>query len=128
MRALKCDGYASVVSMGDYPTDPSQWEYGVALKYVNAILDSNIIETKCNACEMSGGVCGYAPPSNSFVCVCKGGANTTMDCNNNYVQDAGVFWDTASLPTGQIWSGLLASLIFCLLAREEIAGWALSSL
>lgn len=100
LHALKCDGYASVVSLGDYPTDPSQWVYGVALKYINGVLDNNIIETQCKACEMSGGVCGYAPPSNSFVCVCKNGYNTTMDCYNNYGDGQGVFLSTASLPTG----------------------------
>ncbi|XP_062148947.1 uncharacterized protein LOC133857668 [Alnus glutinosa] len=115
LRALDCGGYTSVVSMGEYPTDPSQWEYGVALKYVNGVLDNNIIETKCKACEMSGGVCGYAPPSDSFVCVCKNGLNASMDCYNSYVQDQGVFWGTASSPTGEIWFGLLGGLIFCLL-------------
>ncbi|XP_041005755.1 uncharacterized protein LOC121250645 [Juglans microcarpa x Juglans regia] len=115
LRKLKCEGYASVLSLGMYPTDPSQWQYGVALKYVNGVLDNNIIDTKCNACEMSGGVCGYAPPSNSFVCICKNGYNTSMDCNNNYGQgQLGIFWSTASLPTGEIWFGFLAGLIFCL--------------
>ena len=108
LRALKCDGYASVVSMGQYPTDPSQWEYGVALKYVNGVLDNNIIDTKCNACEMSGGVCGYAPlAGDSFICVCKGGYNTTMDCYSSYAQNQGVFWSAASSPTGNLQDPLL---------------------
>ncbi|KAK7860223.1 hypothetical protein CFP56_042212 [Quercus suber] len=112
---LKCDGYSSVVSLGDYPIDPSHWEYGVALKYINDILDNSIIDSKCNSCEMSDGICGYVPPSNSFVCVCKNGYNTTMDCysNNLYGQNEEQFWGTASFPTGNIWFGFLASLIFC---------------
>lgn len=99
---LKCDGYSSVVSLGDYPTDASHWEYGVALKYINDVLDNSVIGSKCNSCEMSDGICGYAPPSNSFVCVCKNGYNTTVDCYNNnlYGQTEEQFWSTASFPTG----------------------------
>ena len=101
LDALKCDGYSSVVSLGDFPIDPSRWVYGVALKYINEVLDSSIIDTKCNSCEMSGGVCGYVPTSNSFVCVCKNGYNTTMDCyGNNYGTEDELFWSTASFPTG----------------------------
>ncbi|KAM4118301.1 hypothetical protein ACB094_02G191500 [Castanea mollissima] len=65
---------------------------------------------------MSDGICGYAPPSNSFVCVCKNGYNTTVDCYNNklYGQIEDQFWSTASFTTGKIWFGFLAGLIFCL--------------
>lgn len=116
LRALNCDGYASVVSLGDYPTDPSKWIYGVAVKYINGVLDNNIIDTKCNACQMSGGICGYAPPGNSFACVCNNGYNTSMDCNYYGQLGDEVYWSTASLTTGKIWFGFLAGLIFCLVA------------
>ncbi|KAL0302215.1 UNVERIFIED_CONTAM: hypothetical protein Sangu_3112400 [Sesamum angustifolium] len=58
IRELKCGGYTSVVSLGDLPTDPGQWLYGVALKYTLGGLDSYNIAPSCRACEMSGGVCG----------------------------------------------------------------------
>lgn len=99
LRGLKCKGYTSVVSLRDYPTDPSQWDYGVALKYNHGGgLDGGIVETKCTSCEMSGGVCGYATSDNSFLCVCKNG-NTTSDCSSdNYsgVQEQGVIWSLES--------------------------------
>ncbi|KAL2246616.1 UNVERIFIED_CONTAM: hypothetical protein Sindi_2513900 [Sesamum indicum] len=79
IRELKCAGYTSVVSLGDLPTNPGQWLYGVALKYTLGGLDSYNIAPSCRACEMSGGVCGYSPPRNYFVCVCANG-NTTTDC------------------------------------------------
>ncbi|KAK9904498.1 hypothetical protein M0R45_000721 [Rubus argutus] len=119
LRGLKCKGYTSVVSLGDYPTDPSRWDYGVALQYNHGGgLDSGIVETKCTSCEMSGGVCGYATSDNSFLCVCKNGYyNTTSDCSsNNYsgVQEQGVIWSLESgsdLPAssaGKLWTGLIA--------------------
>ncbi|KAM7529296.1 hypothetical protein LguiB_032706 [Lonicera macranthoides] len=80
LSGLKCAGYTSVVSLGDVPTDPAQWTYGVALKYSLGGLDSYNIAPGCHACETSGGVCGYAPPRNFFVCVCKEGVNTSTDC------------------------------------------------
>ncbi|KAL0396555.1 UNVERIFIED_CONTAM: hypothetical protein Scaly_0103900 [Sesamum calycinum] len=58
IRELKCGGYTSVVSLGDLPTEPGQWLYGVALKYTLGGLDSYNIAPSCRACEMSGGVCG----------------------------------------------------------------------
>ena len=112
---LKCDGYSSVVSLGDYPTDPSHWEYGVALKYINDVLDNSVIDSKCNSCEMSDGICGYAPPSNSFVCVCKNGYNSTTDCYSNslYGQNEEQFWSTASFPTGSFFFFFFLNCHYC---------------
>ena len=106
LRELKCSGFASVVSLGDYATDPARWQYGVVLGYNSGVLESNVVETKCKSCEMSDGVCGYSTADddhkNSFLCVCKSGINTTTDCNNGFLQySQDVFWDsdTASLLT-----------------------------
>lgn len=82
LHELNCAGYASVVSLGNVPSDPMQWEYGMVLKYNLGGLDSYNTAPSCRACELSGGVCGYAPPHNSFVCVCQNGVNTTTDCYN----------------------------------------------
>ncbi|XP_019054535.1 PREDICTED: wall-associated receptor kinase-like 15 [Nelumbo nucifera] len=93
LHALKCATYASVVSLGDFPTDPSRWEYGVALTYSNQVaFDNNNYVTSCEACQNTDGVCGYAPPRNNFVCVCKNGVNTTTDCYNQLQ-----LWNSASL-------------------------------
>ncbi|KAJ8632585.1 hypothetical protein MRB53_025921 [Persea americana] len=80
LEGLKCAGYAPVVSLGEYPTDPSRWEYGVTLQFSDGGLDNYNFATACEACEKSKGACGYAPPSNYFVCVCKNGVNTSTDC------------------------------------------------
>ncbi|GLU20492.1 hypothetical protein SLE2022_366880 [Rubroshorea leprosula] len=94
LRQLKCAGYTSIASLQDYPTDPSKWH---------------------------GGVCGYAPPGNSFICACNGGFNSTTDCYNNQnqiIQDEdeypGVIWSSTSLPTWNVWLGLLAALFLYL--------------
>ncbi|KAL6225166.1 hypothetical protein ACLB2K_004017 [Fragaria x ananassa] len=127
LRGLKCKGYTSVVSLGDYPTDPNKWEYGVGLKYNHGGgLDGGIVETKCKSCEMSGGVCGYATSDNSFLCVCENGYyNTTSDCSsNNYsgVQQLGDIWNSESgsgLPASSAWKtlfGLLALADLIILA------------
>ena len=97
LRAMKCGAYASVVSLGDNPTDPTHWVYGVNLKFSYGALDSNYVTSKCNTCEYSGGICGYAPPGNGFVCVCKGGYNTSLDCSN-YNQNQDYLWDSTSSP------------------------------
>lgn len=78
---LGCAAYTSVVALGDVPTDAARWRYGVALKYTMGGLDGYNTAPSCHGCELSGGVCGYAPPRNSFVCVCDY-ANTTTDCNS----------------------------------------------
>lgn len=95
LHMLKCLGYASVASLEDYPTDPSRWEYGVVLNYRSGAFDDFDVDNKCNTCESSGGVCGYAPPGNSFTCLCSGGINTTTDCNG-YSQDLGFTWGSVS--------------------------------
>ncbi|PSS26570.1 Wall-associated receptor kinase-like [Actinidia chinensis var. chinensis] len=108
---LKCSGYASVVSLGDVATDPSGWQYGVEVKYTEGGLGSYDIAPECHACEMSGGVCGYAPPGNFFVCVCKSGYNTSTDCNN-YDPDQAFLLSSTYQSTWEVGLGLLASLIF----------------
>lgn len=117
LHGLECAGYTSVVSLGQIPTDPSQWEYGVALKYTNGAggVSNYNAATTCDACERSEGVCGYSPPGNSFVCVCKEGFNTSTDC---YSHNQGAFWSSSSLPmTRKYWLGLLAGfMIFCIAA------------
>ncbi|XP_059641571.1 uncharacterized protein LOC132283605 [Cornus florida] len=113
LNALKCSGFASIVSLGQVPTDPSQWEYGVALKYTLGGWDSYNSATSCHDCEMSDGVCGYAPPGNSFVCVCKDGFNTTTDCYN-YNRLQGIIFSSTSQSTWKIWLAILAGLILCI--------------
>ncbi|XP_034691670.1 uncharacterized protein LOC117918845 [Vitis riparia] len=107
LHALKCAAYASVVTLGDYPTDPTRWEYGVVFKYTQGKFDNYGMDTKCYACDSSGGVCGYAPPSNSFVCVCGNGFNTSSNCNG--YSFAGI-WSSGSRPTRKAWWGVLAWL------------------
>lgn len=101
------------MSLQDYPTDPNQWQYGVLLKYANGAFDIYDIDNKCNACEESGGVCGYAPPGNSFICACDIGYNTTTQCRNffNNDQEQEIFWSSASLQIWKKWFWILAGLI-----------------
>ncbi|KAF6148716.1 hypothetical protein GIB67_019324 [Kingdonia uniflora] len=82
LQALKCAGYTSVLSLGDLPMDPNRWEYGIALKYTQMGFDQYDVAIKCEACEKSDGICGYAPPQDDFVCVCSSGMNSSSDCYN----------------------------------------------
>ncbi|KAJ7945417.1 Wall-associated receptor kinase-like [Quillaja saponaria] len=82
LRALKCGAYTSAASLGEYPIDPVKWVYGVVLKYTYGTLDNNVVDSKCKGCEISGGVCGYNPSGNSFICVCGNGLNSSLDCFN----------------------------------------------
>lgn len=98
LEELQCAAYSSVAALGDVPTDPTRWQYGVALKYTLGGLDSYNLAPSCRGCELSGGVCGYEPPKNSFVCVC-GGGNASTDCNSynwNYMSSGlqlrGLLW------------------------------------
>ncbi|XP_054807732.1 wall-associated receptor kinase-like 20 [Prosopis cineraria] len=115
LRSLKCQAYSSVMSLGDNPTDPTRWEYGVAVKYSYGNLDNSVVSSKCNSCEMSGGICGYGLPGNSFVCVCKGGFNTSLDCSNRS-QNPDFIWgsDSAPFSTRGVWSWILAGVVCCL--------------
>ncbi|KAK1303535.1 hypothetical protein QJS10_CPB11g01934 [Acorus calamus] len=33
LQGLRCLGYVSVLSLGDFPTDANKWKYGITLKY-----------------------------------------------------------------------------------------------
>lgn len=107
---LKCAGYTSVVSLGDIPPDPVQWEYGVVLKYTLGGLDSYNIAPSCPSCELSGGVCGYTPPRNSFVCVCGNGVNTSTDCNS-FTLGQWLPVSSTFQVNWKLWLGILATLI-----------------
>ncbi|MQM18259.1 hypothetical protein Taro_051247 [Colocasia esculenta] len=80
LQGLRCAAYTSVMSYGDVATDPLRWRYGVVLKFGQTGFQQYGKAEVCAACERSGGVCGYAPPKNYFVCVCGSGVNTSVDC------------------------------------------------
>ncbi|KAL5822173.1 hypothetical protein ACOSQ3_024055 [Xanthoceras sorbifolium] len=121
LKELQCGGFTSVVSLMDYPTDPSRWECGVSLKYTHGAFDNYYIDNRCKACEDSGGVCGYSPPDDySFVCVCKNGVNTTTQCSNFMSdQDEGIFWSSASSLTWKSWLEILAGLLLFFIASTQ---------
>ncbi|EEF29511.1 uncharacterized protein LOC8281252 [Ricinus communis] len=110
LHMLKCSGYASIISLQDYPTDPTRWEYGVVLNYRSGAFDDFYMDTKCNTCESSGGVCGYAAPGYSFLCLCNSGINTTTDCNA-YSQDVVFPSSSVSTSSWKMWLGILAGLV-----------------
>lgn len=85
---LQCSSYSSIYNFGDDPTNPKRWKYGMALQYSYSLYN-NYFTTSCNDCEQSSGVCGYTGASNSFVCICKNGVNTTTNCyGQGYVWSA----------------------------------------
>lgn len=98
LRGFKCGAFASVLSLGDNPTDPTRWEYGVEVRYnYGSLEEGSGLSSKCNSCEISGGICGYGLPGNSFLCVCKGGYNTSLDCSNQ-AQNPDFIWGSDSNP------------------------------
>ncbi|XP_038903465.1 uncharacterized protein LOC120090047 [Benincasa hispida] len=115
LRELKCGGFSSIVSLGEYETNPMRWEYGVELKYGYGALENSVMESKCKGCEMSGGACGFTPPENLFVCVCERGFNTTTDCKSNDLTQE-FFWSSASSPVAVwFWSRWFLLLVAFLL-------------
>ncbi|KAJ8765725.1 hypothetical protein K2173_014847 [Erythroxylum novogranatense] len=110
LRALKCSGFASIVSLQDSPTDPSKWEFGVAVEYRNGAFDDFNLDNKCNTCENSGGACGFGP-TDSFLCLCNNGVNSTTDCNG-YTLEQGLAWSSSYLFSWNTWLGLLGVLVF----------------
>lgn len=98
-----------MVSLGEYPTDPSRWEYGVTLQFSDGGLDNYNFATACEACEKSKGACGYAPPSNYFVCVCKNGVNTSTDCYGQVD-----YWNSNGYSPKHFSLGMFPFLLWCL--------------
>ncbi|KAI3852951.1 hypothetical protein MKX03_014494 [Papaver bracteatum] len=125
INAFKCASYVSVVSLGDIPTDPNRWEYGLALKYNQVGLDhiNYNIEMICNACEKSDGVCGYSPPKNNFVCVCQNG-NSSSDCYNVNNQVSSFYWTSGGsshlLGHGSLHYYVLPAFLFLFLFLSEL--------
>ncbi|KAL4186557.1 hypothetical protein AMTRI_Chr09g14670 [Amborella trichopoda] len=114
LTLLGCKGYAAVAGFGDTPTDPARWSYGVALHYSYG-LGNGYLPAVCDACQRSGGACGYAGTSLrvSFVCVCKTGVNTTSDCYAQQGLWGGGFRRGASVlglvMTGSFWAAFMAA-------------------
>ncbi|KDP29700.1 hypothetical protein JCGZ_18635 [Jatropha curcas] len=111
LHLLKCLGYTSIAGFHDYPTDPTRWEYGVVLNYKSGAYDDFYIDNKCNTCEISGGICGYGPPGDSFLCLCNGGINTTTDCNGHSQDLWFNTWSSNSRPSWKIWLGIFSGLV-----------------
>ncbi|KAI4382038.1 hypothetical protein MLD38_008049 [Melastoma candidum] len=124
LKSLNCAGYTSVVSFRDYPTDPSLWEYGVELKYTRSAFDSYNIDTKCNPCETSGGICGYAVPTNTFLCICyERGYNSTSDCNTSN-ESEGAYWSSSASSSlhGKTAAGLISLSVWACIAAAFAEG------
>ncbi|XP_057970615.1 uncharacterized protein LOC131159602 [Malania oleifera] len=118
LRALKCAGYASVVSLGDDPTEPTRWEYGVALTYNMQVgFDNDNVAAQCGDCEKSGGACGYVPHGDSFACVCENGFNSSTDC---YGYSPDVIWSSDSRCIWKVWLGqYCVAILFSILTIIE---------
>lgn len=78
LKKLKCSSYSGFYGFGGQESNPENWQYGVALKYKFNVFDE--YPAVCGGCERSNGACGYNTQTNSFVCNCPGGINTTSDC------------------------------------------------
>ncbi|KAL4184520.1 hypothetical protein AMTRI_Chr10g225980 [Amborella trichopoda] len=79
LPGLQCSSYTSVYSYGGDEEDARKWRYGISLKYSvgqNDTYDSSA----CEECERSDGACGFGGPTQSFLCVCRNGINTTLNC------------------------------------------------
>lgn len=82
LQKLQCASYSGFYDFNDQQSDPEKWNYGIAIKYKFSV--TNDFPSNCAACEKSFGVCGYNGPSNSFICNCPNGVNTTTDCFFTY--------------------------------------------
>ncbi|XP_054824988.1 uncharacterized protein LOC129322683 [Prosopis cineraria] len=93
LQKLQCTSYSGFYGYNDQNSDPEKWSYGIAIKYKFSV--TNDFPDPCADCERSYGVCGYDGPSNSFICNCPNGINTTHNCYfpsyNNGLRN-GVAW------------------------------------
>ncbi|KAL5761896.1 hypothetical protein ACOSP7_018160 [Xanthoceras sorbifolium] len=78
LQKLQCSSYSGFYSFSGQEANPENWKYGIALKYKFNVY--NDYPSSCANCEKSNGACGYAGASNSFICNCPSGLNTTTDC------------------------------------------------
>ncbi|KAL8196519.1 hypothetical protein R6Q57_024814 [Mikania cordata] len=79
LQKLNCGSYSGLYGFSEHPDNPDSWKYGVAIKYKFNF--DNEYPPMCANCEKSNGVCGYDGAYNSFVCNCRSGINTSMDCS-----------------------------------------------
>ncbi|KAJ0966258.1 hypothetical protein J5N97_027396 [Dioscorea zingiberensis] len=101
LKEMKCNGYAGVYSFSGDESNPQGWKYGIALKYRFSADDAYPIA--CDACEKSGGVCGFnVADSHQFACNCHSGMNTTTDC---YFPSGP--WSHALILSCSSWIGML---------------------
>ncbi|KAJ6816188.1 uncharacterized protein M6B38_417590 [Iris pallida] len=91
---LRCAAYSAIYSFNGAEGDPERWKFGIALRYRFSVDDG--YPSACADCERTDGACGYAAGrSNSFVCNCGNGVNTTTNC---YYARWNVDSDGQSLP------------------------------
>lgn len=80
MSVLDCSHYTTVINDGKMKgAVPIDWSYGIELSY-------SAPEIGCNACDKSGGTCGFDLETEIFLCQCPNNI-TTRDCGG--VSDGG---------------------------------------
>ncbi|XP_042022873.1 uncharacterized protein LOC121770147 [Salvia splendens] len=72
---LQCSSYSAVYGFGGSEGDPMRWQYGILLRFNDSYESSD-----CRNCEDSGGFCGFEGVEESFVCRCRNGVNSTVNC------------------------------------------------
>ncbi|CAI9113236.1 OLC1v1013809C1 [Oldenlandia corymbosa var. corymbosa] len=55
---------------------PADWSYGIKLSY------STSMQTDCDRCTLSGGICGFQVETFEMTCICSTTLNTTTECGN----------------------------------------------
>lgn len=79
LTRLQCEGYSSAYSLAPLRArGPGEWSYGIRVSY-SLPADHG---RDCQACEATGGVCGYDLQTTSELCICPGGLNTTSTCDS----------------------------------------------
>lgn len=81
LARLQCSSYAAVYGFGGSEGDPMRWQYGILMEYsYNDSHSGGGGGGGCKNCEESGGFCGYGGVREEFVCRCRNGVNTTVNC------------------------------------------------
>ncbi|GAB4845773.1 hypothetical protein Ancab_039182 [Ancistrocladus abbreviatus] len=77
LTKLDCQGYSSAYNLAPLRVDgPHEWSYGIRVKYS---LQGN--DAFCQACEATGGTCGYSSDGGRELCLC-GRWNSTSTCDS----------------------------------------------
>ncbi|GAB2221212.1 hypothetical protein Droror1_Dr00012383 [Drosera rotundifolia] len=105
LTRLECQGYSSAYSLAPLRVEAREWSFGIRVKY--SVKGSDAF---CEACEATGGTCGYGGDGDRELCLC-GSWNSTATCDSAEVSSVGVMWSIANMGYGFVVLTVLLTIV-----------------